>query len=323
MNKLLPAFSCLALGLIMCQPSSGAQSPTTTGGSTGGTGGGGVPCSSDQDCGAALDAGNCFYDAGMDAGGFCELCATNPDCAPLGTNFVCTEETCIPGADAGPAAGHCNVSCECASGKACEETLCTAPPTMCEADTDCPCNAVCESHNCLLNCNPDAGNSDCANPTPKCYSSFGRCGFCTAATDCPTGQTCLPSGSCGVAQASTTGTTSGSTSSPIGGLIGSSGSIGGIIGGSSPIGGIIGGTSPIGGIIGGTSPIGGILGGSSGGSSSSGGITTCDTTSCGGCSSSDVCYCPTLTIPPVACVPTAGCGGSGLPGICGPSLGGL
>ena len=351
MNKLLPAFSCLALGLVMCQPSSGTENPTSS--TTGGTGGTGTACSTTADCTAALDAGNCFFDAGVDAGsGFCALCATNTDCAPLGTNFVCTAETCVPGADAGPGAGKCNVSCECASGKACDSAtnLCEAPPSMCEADTDCPCNAVCESHNCLLTCDfADAGNSGCTNPTPKCYSSFGRCGFCTAATDCPTGQTCLASGSCGVAQASTTSgtgtsaatttgthttsaatTSSGSSSSPIGGLIGGSGgSLGGLGGTSTPIGGILGGsaigggTSPIGGILGGSStPIGGLLGGSSGGSSSSGGISTCDTTSCGGCSTSDVCYCPTLTIPPVACVATAGCGGSGgLPGICGPSIG--
>jgi hypothetical protein len=104
MKKLLPAICISTLGLVMCRPSSGTQTPTTST-TTGGSGA--IPCENDQQCQAILDAGNCF-DAGN--GTFCDTCATNSDCASLGTNLVCTAETCVDGPDAGPAAGHCYTS---------------------------------------------------------------------------------------------------------------------------------------------------------------------------------------------------------------------
>ena len=284
---------CTILSLAACKPGTPADA---TAGTTGGTGA--TECATDTDCQSVFDAGNCFDAGGT---GVCRTCQLDSDCTGLGVHYVCTLQTCvISSVDAGPTTGHCNSSCDCTSaGQTCENTVCAAQPSQCMSDTDCPCGAICQSHVCFLPCGADAGNSQCHNPTPKCYAGLGRCGFCSTTADCPTGESCLSNGSCGTPQVtgSTTAGGTGAVTSSTGGSGISGAPLGGIAGtgGGSALGGL-GGLGGIGG-SGSGSPLGGL----------SGGLPSCDPQTCLGCASGQACLCPTL--PPASCTPTSGCGG--------------
>ena len=267
-NVVVAGVACL--GLINCHPSSGGSGTTAGSGSgstSGSSSGMGLACASDQQCQITLDAGNCV-DAGP-MGAFCETCASTSECTSYGfsTSYVCKNETCVF-MDAGPAAGTCNASCDCATaGDACVNNACAAPPAMCNADTDCKCMGICQSHTCIGTCNPDAGNANCSNPFPKCYAAFGYCSKCVTAADCvgnTVGADCLADGACGTAPAtsSTSGSGSGATSG--------SGS--------------------------GTGSGSGSSSGSTSGSPDDGGFYFCDPVTGSGCSSGQTCYCiPSFT----------------------------
>ncbi len=189
------SFGALAVGSA-CSPKSGPVNTTPS-----------AACQTDQDCMAALDAGNCDTDSGT-----CVLCSATADCA-VG---LCSNGTCVSGSfvegdggtlDGGSPIGdggnpdgsslppgQCQTSCDCttAAAPACIEGSCGPKPDGgCVRSTDCGCKELCASGACVPKCTSSA---DCAPADPVCYQSQ-LCGPCQNSGQCPDGGSCV-AGAC-------------------------------------------------------------------------------------------------------------------------------